>query len=121
MSNSKKSTISEFKWIEMLSSNIKLSHNSTYKGIGDDAAIINQNGQKIVISSDSFLENIHFDLSYTPLSHLGYKSIISTISDIVAMNVKPSHILTNIAVPNNLNINQLNTIYDGILKACEFL
>src|ERR1700704_1588667 len=86
------SSLGEFGLIEHLTRNIELQNASTIVGVGDDAAVIDHFGKQTVISTDLLLEDIHFDLTYTPLKHLGYKSIVVNLSDIYAMNATPTQV-----------------------------
>ena len=90
----------EFGLINFISKNIKTYHASTIKGIGDDAAVIDNGDNYILLSTDMLIESVHFDLGYTPLKHLGYKSVITNLSDIAAMNGTPTHIIVSIAMSN---------------------
>src|ERR1700709_2842910 len=89
--------------LEDVTRNIELQNASTIVGVGDDAAVIDQLGKHTIISTDLLLEGIHFDLMYTPLKHLGYKSIVVNLSDVYAMNATPTHITLNIAFSNRLS------------------
>ncbi len=114
-------TLGEFGLIEHLTKNLKTKHKSTLKGVGDDAAIIDiGNGQVMAISTDSLVEGIHFDLSYMPLKHLGYKSVVVNLSDIFAMNCTPKQITVSIAISNRFSVEALEEFYEGIQKACDF-
>ena len=88
-------------------------------GIGDDAAVIDHYGKQTVISTDMLVEGIHFDLMYTPLKHLGYKSVISNISDIYAMNATPTQITISIAISNRMSVEAIDEFYSGVLVACN--
>ncbi len=93
-------------------------HNNTVLGIGDDAAVLTgENGQHTLLSSDSYVEGVHFDLTYTPFQHLGYKIISAAISDILAMNGTPTSILVNLAVPNRQSAQMIQDLYAGIYAA----
>lgn len=121
MENTKRTEISalgEFGLIDKLTKNIALQHASTIKGVGDDAAII-QPEKTQVITTDILVEGIHFDLVYTPLKHLGYKSVIVNLSDVYAMNAIPKQILVSIAVSNRFSVEAIEEIYDGIMLACQ--
>ncbi|OFX42741.1 MAG: thiamine-phosphate kinase [Bacteroidetes bacterium GWA2_30_7] len=122
---SKKDTITpvsdfgEFKLIKHLTENIKLKHNSTIKGVGDDAAVIEPSGKKMIITTDMLLEGIHFDLTYVPLKHLGYKAVIVNLSDVYAMNAIPKQITVSIGVSAKFSVEALKDLYDGIYMACD--
>lgn len=113
------SSLGEFGLIDHLTKNVELQHASTILGIGDDGAVIDHFGKQTVISSDFLVEGIHFDLTYTPLRHLGYKSVVVNLSDIYAMNAQPTQITVNIAFSNRFSIEALQELYEGILSACN--
>tara|TARA_B100002052_G_scaffold285711_1_gene298816 strand:- start:99 stop:1133 length:1035 start_codon:yes stop_codon:yes gene_type:complete len=113
------SNISETDLIKKITNSFKISNKSTALGIGDDAAILNFNQEEVVVSKDILVEGVHFDLSYMPLKHLGYKSIIVNVSDILSMNASPSQILVSIAVSNRFKLDAIQEIYDGINAACS--
>jgi len=111
-------TLGEFGLIEHLTQHFKLNQSSTVKGIGDDAAILEFDNEQIVISTDLLIEGVHFDLSYVPLKHLGYKAIMVNLSDIYAMNAIPTQITVSIAVSNRFPLEALEELYAGIQTAC---
>lgn len=113
------SSLGEFGLIEHLTKNFEIQNASTILSIGDDAAVIDHFGKQTVITSDMLVEGIHFDLMYTPLKHLGYKSVIVNLSDIYAMNATPTHITLNIAFSNRFSIEALDEFYEGVYAACE--
>lgn len=113
------SAIGEFKLIEHLSQHIKLSQTSTIKGIGDDAAVLKNELETTLISTDLLMENIHFDLTYFPLKHLGYKAAIVGFSDLLAMHAKPRQITVGMAVSNRFSLEAIEEIYAGLNLACE--
>jgi thiamine-monophosphate kinase len=113
------SSLGEFGLIEFLTRNIEIQQASTVLGVGDDAAVIDHFGKQTVISTDMLVEGIHFDLTYTPLKHLGYKSVVVNLSDIYAMNATPTHITVSIAFSNRFSVEALNEFYDGVYAACE--
>lgn len=113
------STLGEFGLIEHLTKNFEIQNASTIVSIGDDAAVIDHFGKQTVISTDMLVEGIHFDLMYTPLKHLGYKSVIVNLSDIYAMNATPTHITMNIAFSNRFSVEALDEFYEGVYAACE--
>jgi len=124
MSESKKqptelSELGEFKLIERLTNNITLYNNSTVKGVGDDAAVIDYGSRYLVITTDMLMEGIHFNLVYTPMKHLGYKAAIANFSDIYAMNAKPSQMLVSIALSRKFSVEALDELYSGIKMACQ--
>ena len=105
--------------IEHLTKNAEIQNASTILSIGDDAAVIDHFGKQTVISTDMLIEGIHFDLMYTPLRHLGYKSVVVNLSDIYAMNATPTHITLSIAFSNRFSLEALNDFYEGVYAACE--
>jgi thiamine-monophosphate kinase len=111
--------LGEFGLIAHLTENFTPQHNSTVKGIGDDAAILDFKGKRTVISTDLLIEGIHFDLSYMPLKHLGYKAVIVNLSDIYAMNATASQITVSLAVSNRFPLEALEELYEGIYLAAE--
>lgn len=113
------SQFGEFKLIEHLTQNIELSQPTTIKGIGDDAAVLDFKNKKTVISTDLLIEGVHFDLAYMPLKHLGYKAVVVNVSDICAMNAKPTQITVSIAVSNRFPVEALDELYDGIKLAAK--
>ena len=110
--------LGEFGLIERLTKKIKLFNDNTLLGPGDDAAIINSS-KEILVSSDMLVEGIHFDMAFTPLKHLGYKSVIVNISDIYAMNGIPKQITVGLAISSKYTLEAIEEFYDGILLACE--
>lgn len=113
------SALGEFGLVEHLTRNIKTSQPSTVKGIGDDAAVLDFKDKKMVVSTDMLVEGVHFDLSYMPLKHLGYKAVVVNISDICAMNAKPTQITVSIAVSNRFPVEALDELYEGIRMAAK--
>jgi thiamine-monophosphate kinase len=113
------SEIGEFGLIDHLTKNFPIIHPSTLKGVGDDAAVLNLNKGQSVITTDLLIEGIHFDLSYVPLKHLGYKSVIVNLSDVYAMNAHPTQITVSLAVSNRFPLEALEELYSGIALACK--
>jgi thiamine-monophosphate kinase len=113
------SELGEFALIDQLTKDFRIHHSSTLKGIGDDAAVIRQEDQCTLITTDMMIEGIHFDLAYFPLKHLGYKSIISNLSDIYAMNGIPEQVVVSIAVSNRFSVEALDVLYEGMKLACD--
>ena len=109
----------EFRLIEHLTKNIKISHKDTVIGVGDDAAVIDSGKKYRLISTDMLVEGIHFDLAYTPLKHLGYKSIAVNVSDMCAMNGVAKQVTISLAVSNRFSVEALEEIYKGAKLACE--
>lgn len=120
--NSEKTEISdlgEFGLIEHLTKDIKLKHKSSVKGVGDDAAVLDYGSKQIIVSTDMLTEGVHFNLMYTPLKHLGYKSVIVNLSDIYAMNAVPKQITVNIAISGKFSLEAIEELYSGIHLACD--
>jgi len=111
--------LGEFGLIEHLTRNIEIHNATTILGVGDDGAIIDQFGKQTVISTDLLIEGVHFDLMYTPLKHLGYKSVVVNVSDIYAMNATPTQITMSIAFSNRFSLEALDEFYEGVYAACE--
>jgi thiamine-monophosphate kinase len=112
-------TLGEFGLIELLTKNIEIQQASTVLGVGDDAAVIDHFGRQTVITTDMLVEGIHFDLMYTPLKHLGYKSVVVNLSDIYSMNATPTQITMSIAFSNRFSVEALSEFYEGVYAACE--
>jgi len=113
------SSLGEFGLIDHLTKNIEIHNASTILGVGDDAAVIDHFGKQTLVSTDLLIEGIHFDLTYTPLKHLGYKSVMVNLSDIYAMNGTPTQITVSIAASNRFSVEALSELYDGIYLACN--
>ena len=113
------SHLGEFGLIKYLTENFHIENSSTELSVGDDAAVINPDGGKIVISTDMFVEGVDFNLGYVPLKHLGYKVGVAGISDIVAMNATPTQIMVSIAVSNRFPVEALAEIYAGLSQVCK--
>ena len=113
------SEIGEFGLIDRLTRNNEIRQAGTLLSIGDDAAVIEQFGKQCVISTDMLVEGVHFDLMYTPLKHLGYKSVIANLSDICAMNAQPTQITLSLAVSNRFSVEALEEFYEGVYAACS--
>jgi len=104
--------------IEHLTRNIELKNASSIVGVGDDAAVIDHFGKQTVISTDLLIEGVHFDLTYTPLKHLGYKSVVVNLSDLYAMNATPSQLTLSIGLSNRFSLEALDEFYEGVYAAC---
>jgi len=115
----KLSSLGEFGLIEHLSKDIVYKQPSTIKGIGDDAAVIDSTGEKMVITTDLLLEGIHFDLTYTPLKHLGYKAVVVNLSDVYAMNAQPRQITVSLGLSSKMSLEAVEELYEGMFLACE--
>jgi len=113
------SSLGEFGLIEHLTKNIELQNASSVVGVGDDGAVIDHFGKQTVISTDLLIENVHFDLIYTPLKHLGYKCVVVNLSDIYAMNAVPTQITLSLGISNRLSVEALDEFYEGVYAACE--
>ena len=113
------SDLGEFALIDHLTRTFKLQNKSSLLGVGDDAAIVQHGNQSSLISTDLLIEGIHFDLSYMPLKHLGYKAVIVNLSDIYAMNALPQQITVSIAVSNRFTLEAIEELYAGIALACK--
>ena len=112
--------LGEFGLIDHLTKNFQIKQKSTIKGIGDDAAVIACDSEKeMVVTTDMLLENVHFDLGYMPLKHLGYKAVVVNLSDVYAMNAEATQITVSIAVSNRFPIEALEELYAGITAASE--
>ena len=113
------STLGEFGLIDHLTKNNEIKNSSTLVSVGDDAAVIDHFGKQTVITTDMLVEGIHFDLMYTPLKHLGYKSVVANLSDIYAMNAIPTQVTMSIAFSNRFSVEALDEFYEGVYAACE--
>ena len=113
------SSLGEFGLIDRLTKNVKIINKSTIKGIGDDAAVIDNGNKRTLVSTDLLVEGVHFDLSYVPLKHLGYKAAVVNISDMAAMNAQPKQLLAAFAISNKYSVEALDEIYSGLLAACQ--
>lgn len=112
-------TLGEFAFIERLTENIKLTQPTSVKGVGDDAAVIDNKNKQTLVATDLMLEGIHFDLTYFPLKHLGYKAAIINFSDIYAMNGKPQQITVSLGISARFSVEDIEEFYDGVKLACE--
>lgn len=111
--------LGEFGLIDHLTSQFNISQKSTVKAIGDDAAVLEFNKKQIVVTTDLLVEGVHFDLSYMPLKHLGYKAVVVNLSDVYAMNAEASQITVSIAVSNRFPLEALEALYEGIQTAAK--
>ncbi|MEL6988025.1 MAG: thiamine-phosphate kinase [Bacteroidota bacterium] len=112
-------TLGEFGLIDELLKKNQKRNASSVLGPGDDAALISHPDQVTVVSTDAYMEKIHFDLMYFPLKHLGYKVVVASISDIYAMNAKPKQITVALAISNRFSVEALEELYEGIYAACK--
>lgn len=113
------SELGEFGLIKHLTGMVELQHTSSIKGIGDDAAVLEFDKKQILLTTDMLVEGVHFDLSYVPLKHLGYKSVMVNLSDVYAMNGNATQITVSIAVSNRFPLEALEELYEGIHLACK--
>jgi thiamine-monophosphate kinase len=111
--------LGEFGLINHLTKNIKLTQKSSIKGVGDDAAVLDFEGKKALVSTDMLLEGIHFDLAYTPLKHLGYKAVQVNLSDIYAMNGTATQVTVSIGMSSRFPLEAIEELYEGIYLACD--
>ena len=113
------SELGEFGLISHLTTHFNIQHSSTIKGVGDDAAVLDQGNKQTLVTTDLLIEGVHFDLSYMPLKHLGYKAVMVNLSDIYAMNGVAEQITVSIAVSNRFTLEAIEELYAGIQLACN--
>lgn len=113
------STLGEFGLIEHITKDVKVQNTSSIKGIGDDCAILEYKDNQILVSTDLLLEGVHFDLTYVPLKHLGYKSAVVNFSDIYAMNGRPRQIVVSLGISKRFTVEHIEELYAGIKLACS--
>ena len=111
--------LGEFGLIKHLTENFKIRHESSIKGVGDDAAVLEFKDKQVLVSTDLLLEGVHFDLSYVPLKHLGYKAVQVNLSDIYAMNGVATQITVSLGVSSKFPLEAIEEIYEGIALACN--
>lgn len=111
--------LGEFGLIARIAEGLQHKRPETLLGIGDDAAVLDASGKRTVVSTDMLCEGIHFDLSYVPLKHLGYKAVVVNLSDICAMNAEPVAITVSMALSSRFSVQAVDELYAGIRKACE--
>lgn len=114
------SSLGEFGLIDHLTKNFEIQNASSIVGVGDDAAVIDHFGKQTVVTNDLLVEGVHFDLMYTPLKHLGYKSVVVNLSDIYAMGGTPTQIVLGLAFSNRFSLEALDEFYEGVHAACDF-
>lgn len=119
MSETEISTLGEFGLIDQLTRDFKVKNASTLRGVGDDCAVIDYEGKRTLVTTDLLLEGIHFDLTYTPLKHLGYKAVAVNLSDVYAMNGTPRQITVSLGISKRFTVEHINELYSGIYAACE--
>ena len=112
-------SLGEFGLIDHLTRNNETRNASTLVSVGDDAAVLDHFGKQIVVTTDLLIEGVHFDLMYTPLTHLGYKSVIVNLSDVYAMNATPAQVTMSIGISNRFSVEALEEFYEGVYAACE--
>src|SRR5665647_991126 len=113
------SELGEFGLIHRLTDKIELKNSSSKVGIGDDAAVLDYTDKEVLVTTDLLLEGIHFDLTYMPLRHLGYKAAVVNFSDICAMNGLPKQLIVSIGVSRKFSVEHLEEFYEGLKAACE--
>jgi thiamine-monophosphate kinase len=113
------SALGEFGLIDRITQAVELMNPSSLQGIGDDAAVIDPKGLHQVVTTDMLVEGVHFDLSYMPLKHLGYKAIVVNLSDVYAMNAEPRQVTVALAISNRFPVEAVDELYEGMLLACE--
>lgn len=113
------SSLGEFGLIRHLTQNIELQNASSVLGVGDDAAVVDHFGKQTVVTTDLLIEGVHFDLTYTPLKHLGYKSVIVNLSDVYAMKAQPTQVTVSVGISNRFSVEALDEFYEGIYAACK--
>lgn len=119
MSQTEISTLGEFGLIDRLTDALPRHHDSTVLAVGDDAAVLSYPGSEVLVTTDMLLENVHFDLTYVPLKHLGYKAAVVNFSDIYAMNGTPRQITVSLGISKRFTVEHIDALYSGIRLACE--
>ena len=119
MAETEISSLGEFGLIEHLTQEVQLKNKSTIKGVGDDAAVIDYGNKQILLTTDMLVEGVHFDLTYVPLKHLGYKSAVVNFSDIYAMNGTPKQITVSLGLSTRFTVEHMEELYSGIKLACD--
>ncbi len=112
-------SLGEFKLIEHLTQHIEIKNPETIKGVGDDAAVLSFGNKQTVVTTDMLVEGVHFDLTYVPLKHLGYKSVMVNLSDVYAMNAQPKQITVSFALSSRFSLEAVEELYSGMLMACK--
>ena len=113
------STLGEFGLIDRLTKDLPIVNKSTLRGVGDDCAVMSYPDTEVLVSTDLLVEGIHFDLTYVPLKHLGYKAAVVNFSDIYAMNGHPRQITVSLAISRRFTVEHIEELYSGIRLACE--
>ncbi len=112
-------SLGEFGLIDRLTGDLKLVNSSSLRGVGDDCAVMEYRDTDVLVSTDLFVEGVHFDLTYVPLKHLGYKAAVVNFSDIYAMNGHPRQITVSLAISKRFTVEHIEALYSGIKLACE--
>jgi thiamine-monophosphate kinase len=113
------SELGEFGLIERLTNSLSLKRESSVFGVGDDCAVIHSGNRETLVTTDLLVEGVHFDMTYMPLKHLGYKAAVVNISDIVAMNGEPTQLIVGLAISNRFSVEAIEELFSGIRLACE--
>lgn len=113
------SSLGEFGLIDRLTQDIEIKNPSTIKGVGDDCAVMHYPDTEVLVSTDMLIEGVHFDLTYVPLKHLGYKSAVVNFSDLYAMNATPKQITVSLGISKRFTVEHIEALYSGIRLACE--
>jgi len=113
------SSLGEFGLIDHLTQHIEIKNPETIKGVGDDAAVLSFGNKQTIVSTDMLVEGVHFDLTYVPLKHLGYKSVMVNLSDVYAMNAQPKQITVSLALSSRFSLEAVEELYAGMLMACK--
>ena len=111
--------LGEFGLIERLTNNFESVNDSSKVGVGDDAAVLDCGKDYMLLSTDMLVEGVHFDLSYMPIQHLGYKAISINVSDIAAMNGVPQQVVVSLGISNRFSVEALDKLYEGMEAACK--
>lgn len=112
-------SLGEFGLIDHLTRNARVQNKETVRGVGDDAAVIDNGDMLTIVTKDLLVEGVHFDMVYTPLKHLGYKAVAVNLSDVYAMNAKPLQVVVGLAISSRYSLEALDELYEGMLLACE--
>ena len=113
------SELGEFGLIRRMTKDINHQQPSTLRGVGDDAAVLDPMGKRVVVTTDMLCEGVHFDLSYVPLKHLGYKAVVVNLSDVCAMNAMPTQVVVGLGLSNRFSVEAVDELMEGIRLACE--
>lgn len=113
------SSLGEFGLIDRLTNDLTINNDSTRRGVGDDCAVMRYSDTDVLVTTDLLLEGVHFDLTYVPLKHLGYKAAVVNISDICAMNTTPRQLTVSLGISQRFTVEHIEALYDGIKTACK--